>query len=745
MKKIIQILFGLFVIITPKISIADDAVWDILNKTMDNWNQSGETAQDAGWKCSKTYLTADQENGYVHIQKLSGADGFLTPTSYPVTNKANDYTIDIKARLNPIQISDTETTFEANQITICFGGKKIKMYLKYGDLEGGYLCFTPAWKHEAEEKYPLNTSEWHIYRFVYHGSDYTYDVYVDNLDEPVLTGVKTHYDGSNNYVRIGADKDQYCDMDIAYVKCGTGNFSLRPQVHTLTLDSDCHIEGNQHTIQVSLTTSLVDDDSHVYVSLYSQDGLSQIEPEELNIKDNKAVCTLSIPAVLPKGVYEIRATLEKDEELSFRSKSQPYYVVGPSPISTGLLPDVTPVGFIIDTEAYEIPSPTNEYIFPVVIDTHKHTDENGLFKDGTKPIDRYYWYHTPHDDPGGMYLYTGPTLDGPWAEQGIRMSNDWIKEQGVNTSHISSCHIIWNDVYNKYFMYFHGDNNRTNYAVSDNLWDWEYGDEVVRYDDFSFSSREASYAKVFDYEVPGYDNKYVMLLMINENNKRTIYWAHSKDGIDWKCVRKPLITPSPTSKTIPGTTTRPNYANNVSGPFLMVVDDRCFVFFHSSAGNISVAEVGKNFDMEVHWGTYMNCNDVKIMDNGNGEMSAVSRVASPFFIQDDEGYWYLFFEAGHRLGANTAYAKSERPVTSVHLNRTDDNLQVFAYRDKQGNVVVRNETGEECHYVLYGFSGIVLQTGDLARGSNVFNNLPLTSKYILQIRCGNIVYSLKII
>ena len=122
---------------------------------------------------------------------------------------------------------------------------------------------------------------------------------------------------------------------------------------------------------------------------------------------------------------------------------------------------------------------------------------------------------------------------------------------------------------------------------------------------------------------------------INENNKRTIYWAHSNDGIDWKAIRKPLIRPSTACKTIPGTTTKPNYANNVSGPFLMVVDNRCFVLFHGSAGNISVAEVGQNFDMEVHWGTYLNYKDVKIMDNGDGSMSAVSRVASPFFIQDD--------------------------------------------------------------------------------------------------------------
>ena len=718
--------------------------WNILNKSMESWNQAGETEQEAAWKCSKTYLSAEQADGYVHIWKLSGADGFLTPESYPATNKANDYTIDIKAKLNPITLENTETVFEANQMTICFGGKKLKVYLKYGDAENGYLCFTPAWQHDTDEKYLLNTSEWHVYRFVYHAADYTYDVYVDNMEEPFVSGVKTHYDGSNNYFRIGADKNQYCDMDIAYVKCGTGNFSLTPQVRTLSLNSDCHIVGNSHTVQVTLETDSVEDGTPICVSVYDSAGQACSGKETFTIANNKATGSLDIPAGLPEGICEIRAYADMAEGETIKSRSEPYYVVGPSPIETGLLPVVEPVGFIIDTEDYLIPSPTNEYIFPVVVDAYEHVDETGCFKDGTKPVDRYYWYHTPHNDPGGMYLYTGPTLDGPWTEQGIRMSNDWIKEQGVSTSHISSCHIIWNDVYGKYFMYFHGDNNRTNYATSNNLWDWEYGDKVVQYDDFSFSSREASYAKVFEYEVPGYDNRYVMLLMINENNKRTIYWAHSKDGIDWKAIRKPLVRPSTACKTIPGTTTKPNYANNVSGPFLMVVDNRCFVLFHSSAGNISVAEVGQNFDMEVHWGTYLNYKDVTIMDNGDGSMSAVSRVASPFFIQDDAGCWYLFFEAGHRLGANTAYAKEDSHTTTATTSMADGGMPVSVMRNSIGQTVIRNNTGTECSYVLYGVTGICIRKGKLAAGTNMLD-LPGKGMYVIRICGDGMSCSLKII
>ena len=432
MKKKIRLLcISTMLAFNTGFSVTATENWNILNKSMESWNQAGETEQEAAWKCSKTYLSAEQADGYVHIWKFSGADGFLTPESYPATNNGNDYTIDIKAKLNPIALADTETIFEANQITICFGGKKLKVYLKYGDAENGYLCFTPAWQHDTDEKYLLNTADWHVYRFVYYAANYTYDIYIDDMEDPVVTGVKTHYDGSNNYFRIGADKNQYCDMDIAYVKCGTGNFSLTPQVRTLSLNSDSHVVGNPHTVQVTLETDSVTDGTPIFVSVYDSLGQSWTEPDTFTIANNKATGSLNIPAELPEGIYEIRAYANTTESETIKSKSEPYYVVGPSPIETGLLPVVEPVGFVINTEDYLIPSPTNEYIFPVVIDAYEQVDANGRFKDGTQPIDRYYWYHTPHDNPGGMYLYTGPTLDGPWGEYGTYFFVSYYLERSV--------------------------------------------------------------------------------------------------------------------------------------------------------------------------------------------------------------------------------------------------------------------------------------------------------------------------
>lgn len=173
------------------------------------------------------------------------------------------------------------------------------------------------------------------------------------------------------------------------------------------------------------------------------------------------------------------------------------------------------------------------------------------------------------------------------------------------------------------------------------------------------------------------------MLMIAEGNMRKIYWAHSKDGIDWVCSKKPLISPDLNYKKIPGTDVKPDYVggmgNNVSGPFFMKVDNRCFVFFNGSSGNICVAEVGEALDMEVHWGEYMLCKDVVIDTDASGKQIAVPRIAAPSFITDDAGKWYMFFEAGSRLGANIAYAKEAGSGPGVGFSRVDENHSIRVF------------------------------------------------------------------
>lgn len=742
-KNKTKLLFGIaFLAILPLISHSANNAWDIIDKSMSAWNQNGDSHLNETWKQEKSYMTTTQMDGYVNLKKTSVVVDYIKPSTTPSVTKANTYTVDVKIKTNASTIADTENIFEANMIAISIGGKLMKIYLKHGDENTGYIFDTPISIHKNGQRYALNTAEWHVYRFVYNPTNYTYDVYVDEWDEPYISGLKTHYDGSNSYVRLGAEQNRYCNMDIEYVKFGTGDFSLKSQIRNIEVSSDSHVANNYREITVTVNTDLVDDGKKVNIVLVDESDIEKTTPIEAEIINSKATAQLSMPATLIKGKYIVKAFFQhnKIDGKAVAPKTIDYFIVDSSPLTNGILPIITPIGFIIETEEYQFPAPTNEYIFPCVVDTKEHIDENGYFSDGTKPLDRYYWYHTPHDDPGGMYLYTALTLDGPWVEQGIKLTNDWAKQNGLNTSHISSCHIIWNEVYNKYFMYFHGNNDQTNYAVSNNLIDWTFGGTVVRYDDFSFSSREASYAKVFEYEVPGYNNKYVMMLMINENNARTIYWAYSNDGIEWIGVRKPLISPKTSYKKIPGTNTKPSYSDNVSGPFFMEAGGRYFVFFHSSAGNISIAEIGKKFDMEVHWGTYLSKSDVVISNDGTGNMKTVSRVASPFFIQDDSFSWYLFFEAGHRLGANTAYAKGEStPPTGIQ--QKEETKKTVTVKKLNNRYILHNSSLEDGIYTVFNLTGNLIKRGTLSSG---YASLDVNSGvYIIKIEVGENNFVLK--
>lgn len=301
---------------------------------------------------------------------------------------------------------------------------------------------------------------------------------------------------------------------------------------------------------------------------------------------------------------------------------------------------------VLEMDEYEY-NPRGEFQFPTVIDAKLHLEN---------PIDRYYLFYAPHDAPGGICLATAPSLDGVWTEYGANpiVPSKW--EPNYSVSHVSAQDVVWNDVYNCYFMYFHGENNVTRYATSVDLLNWTYGGICFDASEFNEEADEASYGRVFEHTLPGIGNKYIMLLMINKNqpkeNIRRIYYAYSDDGKEWTPVAEPLIDPNPTYAPA---TSGINYggtgfgAGNFSGPFFHVIDGRYFVTVHASDGDVHIIEVGESLDMEIHWGVvYDSVADSP--DNG--------RAAGVYYIQDDDGVWYMFYEAGPRQSnANIAFAK----------------------------------------------------------------------------------------
>lgn len=669
--------------------------WDILNRdfSVRGWNDFSEWGLEKGGSLPASFVT--QQTGYVNINKTqafgSGYYGFLV--SPGVTLSANTaYTYEVKARVKAIDKNEFPDIakpsaseaggYEANQIGFLLNNKHMSVYILYGDQNTGYAASPvvdgTGVSPSSTFKHTLNTSEWHVYRLIFNADNTKYDIYIDG--ELVFENVPLFNKTGSNVAKIGGESWQRCNMDIEYVRMATGDLvsGNKPKIISMALSSDSHIVNNARTIQVTANTANINDGEKLQASLVNESGADMITPVEITVSSNKGTVSLTIPATVPLGKYAIKVAAPNGKigDQTIAPKSMQYVVVNVSPLETKMLPQMKPVGFVKEIADYTYIGPSKEFIFPSIIDTKKYTVD-GKFKNGQAPIDRYYLYYAPHENPGGIFLSTAPTLDGPWTEYpgtagmtaGTVMDFAWaatksdIIKNGAER-HISGCQIVWNDDQNKYIMYFHGPNTTSHYATSDNLVEWTFGGSIFTANQFSPIGAEASYAKAFEHEIPGLGNKYVMLLMNQENQIRRIYWAHSKDGINWTPVPKPLISPDLNYKTVPGTDRKPSYdgggtgayGNNISGPFLMEKDGRYFVFCHGNADNLMVVEVGESFDMEIHWGEYLKSTDVIFNKNG---VPTATRPAAPDFIQDDNGKWYMFFEAGGRLGANIGYAKED--------------------------------------------------------------------------------------
>ncbi len=737
-----------------KMKTAGASTWDILDKDMNNWNCSnrgwnvnGGADNNKAWELTKGSRITDtsgmvtQETGYVNILKTGTFDGnnyaFLTPPAMTLTPNTA-YTFEVKARMKPIDKNTFPDIappvagtggFESNQISARLNEKNMTIYAKYGNEEEGYISLGDSLIHKDVDKYMLNTSEWHVYRFVFHEDNVTYDVYVDSFDKPVFKNAQTSPMTGTNILRLGGHTNHRCNMDIEYVKMGTGDFNAnnKPQIASVVVSSDSHVANHERTIQVIVNTRLIATGEKMLLSLVDETGTEVLSPVEIAVvNDKQATGNLVIPASVPIGKYAVKVAVPNDKigDDTIDPVSVQYVVVDVSPIETKMFPQVKPVSFVKDIKDYKYIGPSKEFIMPCILDTKEHTTD-GKFLNGQSVLDRYYLYYTPHENPGGMYLSTAPTLEGPWTERGTVIDLAWakaVKNNSVNTaSHISGCFVDWNEELNKYIMYFHGPNSVTHYATSDNLITWSFGATVANAKDFSTIGAEASYAKVYKHAIPGLGNKYVMLLMNQEAQVRRIYWAHSKDGIHWTHVRKALVAPDLDHKKIPGTNIKPNYSsdpnanipgysatfgkNNVAGSTLMIVDGRTFIICNGSSGHIFAVEVGEKFDMEVHWGEYIKASDVMIDKDDNGNPLAAPRIAAPMFIKDDNGKIYMFFECGGRIGANIAYAKEVDTPNSM-TSPISKNMQIYPSVVERGEkLTVKAENADELTIEIINISG----------------------------------------
>lgn len=742
--------------------------WDILDKSMASWNVDGGSTTNKAWtsyigttlKSNPSGYSISQQTGYVNLTKtyVNATNSSALLNSQGVTVLTNTaYTIEFKARFNQLNketYPDVEGTgWELNSISARVNKRTTDLYLGYAADGRGYVTLMKTFPALDSERVYMDISTWHVYSLVLSADNLTFDVYIDGV--LIFEKAPTVYmNSATNILRFGtAAERSRCNIDVESAKLGTGDFYSKSKIASVGLSSDSHVENNARTITVKASTVLINDGEKVLVSLVDSEDNTVVEAVEVSVTQNMAETAFTIPATVAKGKYFIKAYVAggKIGEVDITPVTAEYFIVEPSPISTNLLPNVSPVDFIKDIADYQYIGPSKEFISPSLIDT-KSSLVDGKFLNNEAPIDRYYLFYSPHENPGGMYLATGPTLDGPWTEQNTVIDLNWalaIEGSNVNTAtHISACNVIWNDLSNKYFMYFHGPNTTTHYATSDNLKDWTFGKSILNAQDFGSRGNEASYTKIFEYSVPGLDNKYIMLVMIAETStSRRVYWAHSKDGINWTGVRKPLVSADLDYKKIPGTDIKPNYegsmGNNVAASFFMESNGRYFVFFNGSSGNICVAEVGAALDMEIHWGEYMKAADVIIDKDDSGNLIALPRVASPLFTTDDAGKWYMFFEAGSRLGANIAFAK-EPGMTSYVPQRSDDaSVSVSSnllHAGQQFSVTVAGEI-TSTDITLYSITGSVIDRQAVS-GNMINLKAPVVAGvYVLKVKLVN--YSVK--
>ena len=271
--------------------------------------------------------------------------------------------------------------------------------------------------------------------------------------------------------------------------------------------------------------------------------------------------------------------------------------------------------------------PTGEQIFPMVIKAEEHL---------SSPMGRYYMYYAPHDAPGGINLAYSDNIEGPYTDYS---GNPLISKnfEGINVSHVSSPHVIWAEQYGKYLMYFHGENNTNRWAFSSDGVNWEYGGVALRANQFGSGYTEAQYARVYEYEIPGVGNRYIMLHMLLEGtgNGRKIGLSVSNDGKSF--------TPYDADLILPGA----DGATNLSGASLVVVDGMYLVLYHTSTGDMCATEVGADFSLENHLGIFYHASALAPENN---------RAAAPF-LYDEGTSMYMFYEAGQRGSTKLALAK----------------------------------------------------------------------------------------
>lgn len=616
--------------------------WDILDHEFaPQWDSEGFR------KSSKTG-TITQGDTYVNVCKPNESDVGSAKLYHWVVSPSglklprDGFTMETTVRVaGEVDAQANEIAIRMGEHSEDYGGKIAQVFLGSG--ENGYISANANGSGLYCKE--LDTTQWHKLTFVVYSDagSFLFDLYVDDVLTFDAVPMQTYKGG--DLVRFGADNGGRCDLDVQNVRLGSGQLlpegASPARITGVILSENQQKETEEKTVAVTVKAPDFADGRPVSVQMLDKQYLAVSGCSGEGVfRNGEAVVEITVPAGMKANGYYFRA-----ESQGRTGVSELYQITVDR--EAPQFPVFEPQGFTIEMEDYKY-NPTQEFNFPTVVDTKDHPVKNALGEY------RYYLFYAPHDAPAGCCVAVSNSLDGPWIEYADNpvVSKEWGDNYKV--SHVSSPWVMWNDVYDCWFMYFHGENNVTRYATSDDLLNWEYGNTCVYANDFSPTGSgfsEASYAKVFEHEVPGLGNRYIMLLMITGSGTgghRNIYWAHSADGKDWTPVQTSLLDPMMDAQ----------YKGNFSGPWFMEWEGRYFVICHASSGNIYSFEVGESLDEVIPWGVFYDSRDSQNPDDAEDESAYpdYGRSGAPSFMQDDDGNWHMFYEGGRRLHANIVHA-----------------------------------------------------------------------------------------
>ena len=309
--------------------------WDILDKSMSAWDVNGGTATNQAWAVvqgGSAGSTLTQQAGYINFIKTNAGSTVRWAWVRPATGLADltddtPYSIEVKVRVHSTGIADNTTNYEANQVSLRLGGKNTaaRFYLQYGDgVTSGSISTTSG----GTDAYRVNTAEWQVYRLVFHADHTKYDVYLAGVENPIFENVAISATSDQNGIYFGAESYHRCNMDVEYVKMGTGDFYSKPKIVSVLLNADSQLEERETTISVKAYTAAINNNEKLLISLVDAANNTVTGAIEALIANGKAIANLTVHATVPRGRYSVQVAAPEGKigDISIAPLRVPYLI-----------------------------------------------------------------------------------------------------------------------------------------------------------------------------------------------------------------------------------------------------------------------------------------------------------------------------------------------------------------------------------------------------------------------------------